>query len=313
MVHEYSVSVILPCYNDAPLIVGAIQSVLAQTFPVREILVIDDGSSDNTKDVILQFGDRIRYFRQEHRGVAHARNLGLRNAVGELVAFIDTDDRWYFRKLEVQCRYLEKDSSLAMIGTDQSYSFDFQSVVIPQGEVSPTVVPFQDLIVKNRFLNSSIVIRKEVLESTGEFSTSIPLSSDYEYWLRVAEFFKVANVPLPLTSRIRSWNTFSSHPEKAFSCGLQIIKGLEDRGHWRGHRLLKQKAKALLWYSSSLLNDEAGNRGKAFLCLFFSCLNYPLPFKCGDTRNHFARLRRFVALARGNVHERIVAKRLETR
>src|SRR5258706_6591961 len=96
------ISVIIPTFNSAALVTAAVDSVLAQTTPPTEILVVDDGSTDDTRQRLAPYAGRLRYLHQQSKGVAAARNLGLKQATGEFVAFLDADDIWHPRKLERQ-------------------------------------------------------------------------------------------------------------------------------------------------------------------------------------------------------------------
>src|SRR6185437_11144924 len=95
------VSVVIPTYNSGPLVTEAVESVLAQTLPAAEVLVVDDGSTDDTPERLAAYGERIRYLPQANQGVAAARNRGIREATGDLIAFLDADDVWHPRKLEI--------------------------------------------------------------------------------------------------------------------------------------------------------------------------------------------------------------------
>src|SRR5947209_13220762 len=98
----HSVSVIIPTYNHGRFIADAIESVLAQTYPVSEIIVVDDGSTDETQEVVEKFGEKVRYIEQANAGVSAARNTGIENSDGDLVAFLDADDTWLPEKIEKQ-------------------------------------------------------------------------------------------------------------------------------------------------------------------------------------------------------------------
>jgi len=112
------VSVIIPAYNGAAFLPEAIDSVLAQDYEPLEILVVDDGSTDDTHDVLRPYAPRIRYFYQENRGPSAARNLGIERARGDLIAFLDADDRWLPGKLAAQVAALGTQSAAALVHTD---------------------------------------------------------------------------------------------------------------------------------------------------------------------------------------------------
>src|SRR6266481_4081519 len=112
------VSVIIPIYNGATTIERALKSVFEQTFTDFEIVVVDDGSTDDTPSVLAKFGDRIRMFRQPNRGLPGARNAGVAVSRGELLALIDHDDQWLPRKLEISVAALLDDSGAALVYSD---------------------------------------------------------------------------------------------------------------------------------------------------------------------------------------------------
>jgi len=114
-------SVIIPAYNAAAFIAQAIDSVLAQTWPAHEIIVVDDGSADATAQVVAGYGDRVRYLRQENAGVSAARNAGARAATGDWLAFLDADDWYYPDRLKWHAEWIERDGGLDFLTGDYDY------------------------------------------------------------------------------------------------------------------------------------------------------------------------------------------------
>src|SRR5205823_5126521 len=120
------VCVIIPTYNSASLVTEAIASVLNQTTVPAEIIVVDDGSKDDTRARVAGFGPPVRYVYQENQGVAAARNTGMKSACQEFVAFLDADDVWHPRKLEIQLAELARRPDLGMLGTQ---TFDWPAAM----------------------------------------------------------------------------------------------------------------------------------------------------------------------------------------
>ncbi|MBA2380383.1 MAG: glycosyltransferase family 2 protein, partial [Blastocatellia bacterium] len=112
------VSVVIPCYNAAPFIRDTIDSVLCQTRPVDEVIVIDDGSVDGSADIAESFGGPVRVIRQSNRGEGGARNRGIREGKGEVIAFLDADDLWSSKKIEHQLKYLDKHPEIGAVTTN---------------------------------------------------------------------------------------------------------------------------------------------------------------------------------------------------
>ena len=115
------ISVIIAVYNGGPTIRHAIESVLAQTYPAHELIVVDDGSTDDTAAVVAQFGDRVRYLRQSNAGVSAARNAGAAAATGNWLAFLDADDWYYPDRLRWHAEWIERDPSLDFLTGDYDY------------------------------------------------------------------------------------------------------------------------------------------------------------------------------------------------
>jgi glycosyltransferase involved in cell wall biosynthesis len=199
------VSVIIPTYNRARYIRAAIESLLAQTFKDYEIIVVDDGSTDDTETVLKTGNYRLIYMRQPHSGLpAVARNTALRRARGEYVAFLDSDDEFLPDKLSTQVARLDAEPSLALVYSDALYFQDEGSVVgtllgdwhPSQGKV------FLPLIVTNFMATCSVMLRKDCLDTLGLFDESPAVIEDYDLWLRIAARYDVGFVE-GMSSRIR--------------------------------------------------------------------------------------------------------------
>ncbi len=115
------ISAVIPTYNYGHFVTAAVRNVLAQTYRNLEVIVVDDGSKDNTRERLAPYLDRIRYVYQENQGPSAARNTGIRSATGEWVALLDSDDLWHPRKLELQVKYLQAHPEVGLLGSDRVY------------------------------------------------------------------------------------------------------------------------------------------------------------------------------------------------
>jgi len=183
------VTVIIPTFNRAYCLAESIRSVLDQSFTDFELIVVDDGSTDNTPDVLRQFSG-IRPIRlEENRGVSFARNRGMVEARGEWIAFLDSDDLWEKEKLATQMKWVEENPHQHAVYTDEiwirngvrvnamnkhrKYSGDIFRHCLPLCIVSP----------------SSVILRAELLNEMGGFDEAMPVCEDYDLWLRIARRF----------------------------------------------------------------------------------------------------------------------------
>jgi glycosyltransferase involved in cell wall biosynthesis len=188
-----TVSVIIPTYNYGRFIDESLKSVFDQTFQDFEIIVIDDGSSDDTAQRLESYGSRIRYFRQQQKGPAAARNLGIRESKGEYIAFLDADDLWYPTKLEKQLKLFGTNPRLGMVLTDNSL---FDDNGIYKDYVNKKGYLFTGDVVSNIFLRSGVVtptvmVRRRVFEKVGMFEENLYIAEDDNMWIRIAIEYEV--------------------------------------------------------------------------------------------------------------------------
>lgn len=181
---ESSVSVIIPAYNAASYIHRALESALQQTHPPLEILVIDDGSADDTAEVVSAYPPPVRLLRQPNSGPAAARNRGAKEARGAWLAFLDSDDTWMPRKLERQLA-AANDSGVGIVAnptvTTEHLFADAQGNRPPSSEID-----FEALWRQNCLVTSSVLIRKAAFEKAGGFDTDLFCAEDYNLWLKIA-------------------------------------------------------------------------------------------------------------------------------
>src|ERR1043165_833378 len=190
------VSVIIPAYNAGKYIAESIQSVIAQTYTDWELIVVDDGSTDDTASVVQAFvrrESRVKYFFQENGRLGKARNTGIRNSQGNLIAFLDSDDLWIESKLELQMRALrEHNADLvycnAYVFTDEDPLDETKTLQSSMGTFSGQAF-FDSLVVQNQIPVLTVLVKKTALESAGLFEEAKPYHGceDYDLWLKLAK------------------------------------------------------------------------------------------------------------------------------
>ncbi len=204
------ISVIIPTYNRADLVVQAVESVLAQSLAPQEIIVVDDGSTDDTLAKLAAFQNEIKVIRQKQRGVSAARNFGIQNAKEEWLAFLDSDDLWKSKKLERQGEELGKNSA-AVCYTDEEWrkngQWKNQKKIHKKygGQIYQYCLPL--CIISP----SSVLLHKNVIDKIGLFDESLPACEDYDYWLRMSRCFTVLYIPERLiVKRAGEWEQLSN-------------------------------------------------------------------------------------------------------
>ena len=224
------VSVVIPTYNRVDVICDAIDSVLSQTHPSIEIIVVDDGSTDNTLVVLEKYHDRIIVVSQENQGCSAARNTGIRSSSGKYVAFLDSDDKWLPQKTEKQLAVLnqvgpevvccwcnlwvEKNGTiLDRLSMDHLQPSHHQGIWLN---------PFQILATRFILFNQAVMVRRDALDKVGYFDESLWVMEDYDFAVRLAllGFFAYLDEPLVLCRELAQ-NRIS---EEAYSNSSELVR-----------------------------------------------------------------------------------------
>lgn len=210
------VSVIITAYNQAPLVIQAIESVLLQTYRPIEIIVVDDGSTDDTKQQLLRFGDAIRYVYKDNGGACSARNTGIHLAQGEYIALLDGDDRYLPRKIEESIKCFEKYPDIGFVHT-AAYFVDREDRILrvfsrPESRTIDWIG--KKLLFFDFVCNSTVVVRKSCFETVGLYDESIFSAADWDLWMRLAVRYKAGFVNVPLTKYRLVSNYILNHLEE---------------------------------------------------------------------------------------------------
>jgi glycosyltransferase involved in cell wall biosynthesis len=229
MSNEPSVSVIIPTYNRARFVPSAVQSVLDQTFQNVEIIVVDDGSTDDTRRALEPFGKKIRCLVTENKGPAHARNIGMKAASGKYVAFLDSDDLYLPGKLEWEISFLEAHPEVGMVFTEFSatdgsgileeyHLRTFHGIYDRKGWLYENVFPlkgeficgavgkpipyyigdiFKYVLMGPLVVSTTVLFPREILKVVGYQNESYHLAEEYEFIVRICRRYKAAFLNIP--------------------------------------------------------------------------------------------------------------------
>lgn len=219
-----TVSVLLPTYNAAPAVEDAIESILDQTYDDFELLVVDDGSTDDTIDIVRSFDDsRIRLHRRdEDDGLAAALNFGIEKSEGKYVARQDADDVSRPTRLATQVDYLEMSPSVDLVGTGAK-------IVGPSGGSRGKRNVLQEveksnLEEKNHFIHGSIVTRRSALEAVDGYDTNFEYTEDYDLWMRMVEDYELHNINEPLYElHLRNESIYADELETVKLYGRYVV------------------------------------------------------------------------------------------
>ena len=202
-----NVSVVLTCYNGVRWISRAIESILAQTYRDFELVMIDDGSTDNSKEIASSylFDERVRYIYQENKGFSAALNRGIKESSGNIIGFICQDDLWVPSKLELQVKYLHEHKDVDLVHSNY-YSIDSKGRLIEVRYVKIPCFSSKEKVVKQLFLNNfigfeTVLVKRKCLDKVGFFDECMVGFSDHDMWMRVAGDFNIGYLDLPLVKK----------------------------------------------------------------------------------------------------------------
>lgn len=206
------ISVVIPSYNAARFVNQAIDSVIQQTYSPVEIIVVDDGSTDDTAQRLGELGDRIRYIHQANGGLSKARNRGIREARGEFVAFLDADDKWLPEKLQKQWEKLQADPDLKFVHTDVFDLIETTGEVVHEDRNGRRFTGdcYLEFFEGNVIIPSSVLVARSCLDRMGNFDEAIRGAStqDMDLCLRIARHHRFGYIDEPLV-------LYRMHPDNA--------------------------------------------------------------------------------------------------
>jgi len=210
------VSVIIPAYNCASYLPTAIESVLAQTYTDWEVLLVDDGSTDDTEKIVTPYLDRIRYMKQSNKGLPGARNAGIRASKGEYIALLDGDDSWLPTKLEQQMPRF-RDREVGIVYSDFAVQYSdgrFQPSYLADRPLAAEGYALNNYI-RSRFLfPSTMVLRRDCMEECGLFDEEMLVCEDVELFARICMRWKLALVNRPLVVRNEGTHNITANLSK---------------------------------------------------------------------------------------------------
>jgi len=199
------ISVIIPAYNRASLLKEAIQSVLDQDYFISsneaalvELLIIDDGSTDDTKEIVGAFGNRVKYRYQANKGISASRNFGLRLSKGDYIAFLDSDDLWKKAKLRMQMNLMENLPQAKVCYTEEIWIRKGVRVNPKKKHQKYSGWIFDKVLPLCLLSLSSALFKREVFEEVGHFDEELPVCEDYDFGIRVAQKYAIYLIPRPL-------------------------------------------------------------------------------------------------------------------
>jgi len=205
-----SVGVVIPTFNRAHTLGRALDSVFSQTLLPQQVIVVDDGSTDSTADLVAGYSG-VSYLLQENRGVSAARNLGIRRCGCDWVAFLDSDDEWLPEKLEVQFGALAENPGHRLIHCDEIWIRNGRRVNAADRHRKRGGWMFEHCLPLCVISPSAAVIEKGLLEEVGGFNEGLPACEDYDLWLRVCSRYPVLYVDRPLLRKYGGHDDQLSH------------------------------------------------------------------------------------------------------
>ena len=221
------VSIVIPAYNYARFLPFAVESCLQQDYPNFEVVVIDDGSKDNTREVMARYGPPVRYVHQTNAGLSAARNTGIREAKFDFVAFLDADDLLLPTHLsESMTAFAKLPPEYALMGCDHSV-VDIEGQPLSHAVHAPVLpgeVRLKDILMRTRFSPTGAVARKEVFTLCGGFDTTLRSTEDRDMWIRIAARRRVWHLGRVLIGIRKHGNNMSNNADRMKNNMAAVLK-----------------------------------------------------------------------------------------
>ena len=254
------VSVILPTYNRAWTLKDALDSVLLQDYPNIELIVIDDGSEDNTQELLETYQNTITVLRQENRGVSAARNKGIRQSRGQFIALLDSDDAWDKRKISCQVEFFNDHPETLICQTEEIWIRNGRKVNPKFKHKKPSGMIFEDSLNLCLVSPSAVMMKRQLFDIKGYFNEDFMVCEDYDFWLRISSTLPVFLIDKPYTIKRggHSDQLSSLHSQDKFRIRslLSIIKS----GNLTPEQ--REKVKKVLGKKCAIYGEGCIKRGK---------------------------------------------------
>jgi len=266
-----TVSVIIPTFNRKKLLQRALRSVYQQTYSSIEVIVVDDGSTDETAAMIKENFPKTKYLFQKNTGVSAARNLGIKNARGQWIAFLDSDDEWLPEKLEKQICFLNA-SPLSWVQTRERWIRDGKEINPGQKHQMISGMIFKESCELCLVSPSAVILQKELFDRYGFFDESLPACEDYDLWLRILAYEPIGLIEEPLT--IHYGGHADQLSQKYWGMDRFRVQSLMKILKMPLTAMQKLKVKEILLLKLNVLSGGALKRRKIFSYLKFELLKF---------------------------------------
>lgn len=303
---DAGVSVVIPAYNYARYLPKAIDSVLLQEYRNYEIIVVDDGSTDNTAEVVAAYGDKVRYIHQTNAGLPAARNTGVKAACYDFVGFLDADDEWLPTMLkESMATFRRLPEEFALVAC-RAVVVDPNSNPINRKRYVPTApweITCRDLLMKSQFSPSAVIARKCAFQTVGLFDSTLRSSEDRDMWIRILTRYRGMLNGDRLILYRRHSNNMSKNSDRMRVNTRRVLRSAFRKSY-------VSRTAIFFWlrifsfnhYETAWMYQDEGRKGDALRELIFSLALWPFFPKTGLLNEpRFFRIRSLVRFARGLV------------
>lgn len=268
------ISVIIPTYNHEKYISEAIQSALDQTYKDLEIIVVDDGSTDKTRELVKTKWPMVKYIYQNNQGISAARNKGIRESTGDHVAFLDADDFWYKDKLALQVKQIEQNDKIGLITCGRKVIGETgEEEYIPEINNLERTDILKKLAISNIIGGgSTVLVRRSCFDKVGYFDEELKVSEDCEMWFRICKEYEYRSITAPLVGYRSIKGSQSYYGDKNLVNQIKYLNKIKKEID----RDTILKAYSEKYYCAAWSFKESGNRLAALKYILKAFIIYPI-------------------------------------
>jgi glycosyltransferase involved in cell wall biosynthesis len=217
-------SVVIPTYNRANIISKALESVFAQSYTNYEIIVVDDGSTDSTQQILKQYAGSIKYYKQKNQGAASARNLGIEKSKGDYIAFLDSDDSWFPEKLKKVIDSIEIKPETGLFYSDFK-RIDREGRLLKKENCKHIVGKGYPRILFYNFIGTStVVVKRECFNKCGLFDEQLFRAQDWDMWIRISREFFIYHIPVVLVEHMWDSKGSISSSKESLLAQMKVVE-----------------------------------------------------------------------------------------